>query len=144
MTGILVGCAAGTIALAQGMPLGQMKCEGVVAGNTVQGEVYASLWRTAGMSGMTSSEKIRQLYIYLVTGQGHLIPGTVQLFGNMQDDHRNLINFEVFLTGGDRGTGAYWVNGQGHRQTYMKLVIGNGGFTVFPEDGGQTEFNCTE
>ena len=128
---------------AQGLPLGQMYCETEVENYRINGQVYASLWNSPNY-GNTTPAGYRQMYYFLMTGKGHLIPGTVQLFADLRNNFQQVINFEVFLTGGNQGTGAFWIDGSSHRQTYMRLVLQEGGFTIVTEDGIQAQYRCQE
>ncbi|GAA6206881.1 hypothetical protein NBRC116601_01740 [Cognatishimia sp. WU-CL00825] len=136
-----IACASWNTALAQGAPLGQMHCEAEFSGIRIAGQVYASLWNSPNF-GNSGPAGYRQIYYYLMTGQGHLVPGTVQLFGDLRNSQQQIINFEVFLTGGTQGTGAFWINGASHRSTYMQLVMRNGGFVIRSEDGVTAEYRC--
>ncbi|MGH1464891.1 MAG: hypothetical protein ACRBBQ_05980 [Cognatishimia sp.] len=138
---LLIACASGMSALAQGAPLGQMQCEAEFSGIRIAGQVYASLWSTPNF-GNPGPAGYKQIYYYLMTGQGHLIPGTIQLFGDLRNSQQQIINFEVFLTGGSQGTGAFWINGASHRSTYMQLIMQNGGFVIRTEDGVTAHYRC--
>ena len=91
-------------ALAQGLPLAQWACKTEVQGIRVEGDVYFSLWQT---TGITEGNQASLYNRYLMRGWLHLIPGTVNVFGDLRDQNQNIIRFEVALTGHVRGTGAY-------------------------------------
>lgn len=116
--------------------IGQLWCNGSDGASRIQGHLLADLWES-------SAPDPRAYFPQLVQGQIGRIPGLVRLFGHMQDMNGNLVNFEVFLGGGNQGTGSVWFNGARHREIHITLVFGGQTFTVYPETGGIAQFACT-
>ncbi len=132
----------GQSASAQGYPLGRFACEGNYSGVPVAGYVDLSLFTYGGAGSLGGSVERTQLQILWREGRLNELPGQLNLIAMMQDGYGQLINFDVTLTGGTTGTGAFWVNGASHRQTFMNLALQPGGFTVRSEDGVTAPFQC--
>ena len=122
--------------------LGQSECRGSYQGIEIAGTVLADFWQMIGPSGASTEGTFKLFYQYLMRGEMDRIPGTVRLFGNMRDSAGNLVNFEVFLQGGNISTGSVWINGARHKETFMRLVVVNMGFEIYPETGDVARFAC--
>jgi hypothetical protein len=123
------------------MVLAQLDCSGSYADYSYRGLVLVDLWRTGGP---LSSREFYQLAWFLKLGTVDKIPGQLHVFGDMRDQLQNIVNFEVFLHPNGEGTGSLWFNGKRHRETFMKLVVRQEGFTIYPETGGVAEFTCRQ
>lgn len=137
-----LACLGGQSASAQGYPLGRFACEGEYAGIPVAGYVDMSLLTYGGAGSLGGSVERTQLQVLWREGRLHELPGLINLMAMMQNGYGQLVNFDVTLTGGTTGTGAFWVNGASHRQTFMNLALQPGGFIIQSEDGVRAPFRC--
>lgn len=141
-----VGLVAGASQASSQAVIGKMVCAGTYGNLQIRGIVLADLWRgsmsRSGTRGPASDNPYRAILPQIMRGELHKVPGLVRLFGHMRDSHGRLVNFEVYLTRGNNGTGSVWINGARHRETHMRLFVGRGGFVILPETGGRAIFRC--
>lgn len=95
--------------------LGQWQCQTMVNGSPVNGVYQLEDWRA--------------------------YHNTLRHYGLFQAGNGAVWEFEVFAGQGG-GTGGLWVNGMRHRETYIQLQVGGGGFVIRTEDGAVVQVSC--
>ena len=129
-----------TTVVGQGLPIADLKCETVVNGIRSVGQVHISLFSYGGVE-LGGAAQRQQIKIMTLRGQGHEIPGTLNLIGVFNFGGARL-DIDVMLTGGNVGTGQYWFNGMSHRATIVQVQLVPGGFVTQDENGVRAMFNC--
>jgi len=127
-------------ALAQGLPLGTLRCTGTFAGIPMVGVVDFTLYQYGQFSGVGGTGIRSQISYYIREGRMEELPGTAVMFAYFESP-RGFANFEAQVVGGV-GRGAVWLNGASHRQTFADFGFLPGQIVMVTEDGARVTFDC--